>query len=139
MALQTKAASAPTKVLTGWQRFASVFREAHPMGREPQYLKSHNLPGAMYYFRRLGRTSSMFVPVMVGFCKFFSFEWRQNGREGMLIVNIVGWPFLVKGFINASNEVKAPKAKKAAPVKSAKMSRKSSIDSEAWSQRAPAA
>lgn len=70
MAHQTKAAAAPTKVLTGWQRFASVFREAHPMGREPRYLKAHNLPGAMYYFRRLGRTSSMFVPVMVGFCKY---------------------------------------------------------------------
>jgi hypothetical protein len=48
---------------------------------------------------------------------------------------IVGWPFLMKGFINASNGVKAPKQKE--KVKSSKMSRKSAIDSEAWSQKAP--
>ena len=39
----------------------------------------------------------------------------------------------MKGMINANNGVKAPKAKKAAA--SHRMSRKSSIDSEAWSQR----
>ena len=48
----------------------------------------------------------------------------------------VGWPFLMKGMINSSNGVKANKSKKAAA--SHKMSRKSSIDSEAWSQRVPA-
>jgi hypothetical protein len=37
--------------------------------------------------------------------------------------------------INASNGVSAPKAKSA--VKSRKMSRKSAIDSEAWSLKAP--
>ncbi|KAM0712746.1 hypothetical protein Q7P35_000193 [Cladosporium inversicolor] len=115
VAAGTSAAKAPIKVLSSWQRFASVFREAHPIGRVPRYLKAHDLPGAPYYFRRLGRTSSMFVPLMIGF---------------------FGWPFLMKGMINASNEVKAPKPKKAAA--SYKMIRKSSIDSEAWSQRVPA-
>lgn len=61
----------PSTVLTGWQRFASVFREAHPIGRAPRYLKAHDLPGAMYYARRLGRAGTMFVPAMVMFCKFF--------------------------------------------------------------------
>lgn len=42
----------------------------------------------------------------------------------------------MKGMINANNGVKAPKPKTA--VKSQKMSRKSSIDSEAWSQKAAA-
>lgn len=57
--------------------------------------------------------------------------------EGMtLTVLVVGWPFLMKGMINSSNGVKAHKSKKAAA--SHKMSRKSSIDSEAWSQRVPA-
>lgn len=42
----------------------------------------------------------------------------------------------MKGMINASNGVQAPKPK--AAKKSQKMSRKSSIDSEAWSQKAPA-
>ncbi|GAB7326034.1 hypothetical protein MBLNU13_g10070t1 [Cladosporium sp. NU13] len=113
-AAASSAAKAPIEVLSSWQRFASVFREAHPIGRVPRYLKAHDLPGAAYYFRRLGRTSSMFVPLMIGF---------------------FGWPFLMKGMINSSNGVKAPKPKKAA---SHKMSRKSSIDSEAWSQRVPA-
>ena len=54
----------------------------------------------------------------------------------VLMILIVGWPFLMKGMINSSNGVKASKPKKAAA--SHKMSRKSSIDSEAWSQRAPA-
>jgi hypothetical protein len=57
--------------------------------------------------------------------------------EGIvLMILVVGWPFLMKGLINSSNGVKAPKPKKAAA--SHKMSRKSSIDSEAWSQRVPA-
>ncbi|KAL1587895.1 hypothetical protein WHR41_03295 [Cladosporium halotolerans] len=109
------AAKAPVRVLSSWHRFASVFREAHPIGRMPRYLKAHDLPGASYYFRRLGRAGSMFVPLMVGF---------------------FGWPFAMKAMINASNGVKNPKPKKAAP--SHKMSRKSSIDTEAWSQKIPA-
>jgi hypothetical protein len=52
------------------------------------------------------------------------------------MLSIVGWPFLMKGLINASNGVKAPQVKEKAK-KSSKMSRKSAIDSEAWSQRAP--
>ena len=56
-------------------------------------------------------------------------------EEGIvLMILIVGWPFLMKGMINSSNGVKASKPKKAA---SHKMSRKSSIDTEAWSQRVP--
>jgi hypothetical protein len=54
----------------------------------------------------------------------------------VLTILIVGWPFLMKGMINSSNGVRAPKPKKAAA--SHKMSRKSSIDSEAWSQRVSA-
>ena len=50
-------------------------------------------------------------------------------------MDIVAWPFLMKGLINASNGVSAPKAKSA--VKSKRMSRKSAIDSEAWSRKAP--
>ena len=58
-------------------------------------------------------------------------------EEGVVLtILVVGWPFLMKGMINSSNGVKAPKPKKAGA--SHKMSRKSSIDSEAWSQRAPA-
>jgi hypothetical protein len=54
----------------------------------------------------------------------------------LTMISIVGWPFLMKGLINASNGVKAPQVKEKAK-KSSKMSRKSAIDSEAWSQRAP--
>jgi hypothetical protein len=53
----------------------------------------------------------------------------------LTMISIVGWPFLMKGLINASNGVKAPQVKE--KVKSRKMSRKSAIDSEAWSQKAP--
>ena len=52
----------------------------------------------------------------------------------LTMIFIVGWPFLMKGLINANNGVKVPKEK---AKKSMKMSRKSAIDSEAWSQRAP--
>jgi len=54
----------------------------------------------------------------------------------VLTIMTVGWPFLTKAMINANNGVKAPKPKKASA--SHKMSRKSSIDSEAWSQKAAA-
>jgi hypothetical protein len=66
--------SSATKSPSAWQRFASVFREAHPIGRVPKYLKAHDTPGAAFYFRRFARTGAVFVPFMVGFCKFlFSF------------------------------------------------------------------
>ncbi|KAM0717514.1 hypothetical protein Q7P37_007366 [Cladosporium fusiforme] len=112
----TTPAAAPVRVLSAWQRFSSVFREAHPIGRMPRYLKAHDLPGAMYYARRLGRAGSMFVPCMVMF---------------------FGWPFLAQAMIDSSNGVKSPKPKKAA-APSHKMSRKSSIDSEAWNQKVAA-
>jgi hypothetical protein len=60
----------------------------------------------------------------------------RTAMEDVLTDVTVGWPFLTMGMINASNGVKAPKPKKA-PA-SHRMSRKSSIDSEAWSQKAPA-
>lgn len=79
----TTPAAAPVRVLSAWQRFSSVFREAHPIGRMPRYLKAHDLPGAMYYARRLGRAGSMFVPCMVMFCKLFValkvFDLRLSG------------------------------------------------------------
>jgi hypothetical protein len=56
----------------------------------------------------------------------------------MVLGKTVGWPFLMKGLINANNGVRAPKPKSttaAAPKKSSKMSRKRAIDSEAWSQK----
>jgi hypothetical protein len=42
----------------------------------------------------------------------------------------------MKGLINANNGVRAPQVKEKVK-KSSKMSRKSAIDSEAWSQKAP--
>jgi hypothetical protein len=66
MAHQSSAAKSPST----WQRFASVFREAHPIGRAPKYLKAYDAPGAAFHFRRFARTGVVFVPFMVGFCKF---------------------------------------------------------------------
>jgi hypothetical protein len=54
----------------------------------------------------------------------------------LTMILIVGWPFLMKGLINANNGVRAPQANEKVK-KSSKMSRKSAIDSEAWSQKAP--
>jgi hypothetical protein len=61
------AASKP--LLTPLQKFASVFREAHPIGRVPAYLRPHDRPAMLHYLRRMGRTGKLFVPLMVAFCK----------------------------------------------------------------------
>ena len=61
------AASKP--LLTPLQKFASIFREAHPIGRVPTYLKPHDRPAMSHYLRRMGRTGKLFVPLMVAFCK----------------------------------------------------------------------
>jgi hypothetical protein len=55
-----------------------------------------------------------------------------------MMLYTVGWPFLMKGLINANNGVRAPVKEKEKARKSSKMSRKNAIDSEAWSQRVPA-
>jgi hypothetical protein len=61
--------SSAAKVPSAWQRFTSVFREAHPIGRVPKFLKAHDTPSAAFHFRRFARTGVVFVPFMVGFCK----------------------------------------------------------------------
>jgi hypothetical protein len=70
----TTAAStaAKTTTLSPFQKFASVFREAHPIGRVPTYLKPHDRPAMSHYLRRMGRTGKMFVPFMVAFCTLIS-------------------------------------------------------------------
>ena len=55
-----------------------------------------------------------------------------------MMLYTVGWPFLMKGLINANNGVRAPVKEREKARKSSKMSRKNAIDSEAWSQRVPA-
>jgi hypothetical protein len=78
MAHQSSAAKAPILKLSSWQRFASIFREAHPIGRAPKYLKAYDAPGAAFHFRRFARTGVVFVPFMVGFCKSFSPSSRSQ-------------------------------------------------------------
>jgi hypothetical protein len=81
----------------------------------------------------------MFVPFMVAFCEFS----QHSSCQKICVADpwnlwIVGWPFLMKGLINASNGVRAPAKEKVKARNWSKISRKNAIDSEAWAQRVPA-
>ena len=92
----------------------------------------------------------MFVPFMVAFCKSLhpsiqpsNLSWDSISMMMFIFVltmmlYTVGWPFLMKGLINANNGVRSPVKEKEKARKSSKMSRKNAIDSEDWSQRVPA-
>jgi hypothetical protein len=88
----------------------------------------------------MGRTGKMFVPFMVAFCEYSKphyFIYNALVADSWNLAT-VGWPFLMKGLINANNGVRAPVKEKEKARKSSKMGRKNAIDSEAWSQRVPA-
>ena len=140
-----------TTTTTPFQTFTSLFREAHPIGRVPTYLKPHDAPAITHYLRRMGRTGKMFVPFMVAFCKSLhpsihptflpslGFHLDDDVHFSLtMMLYTVGWPFLMKGLINANNGVKMPVKEKEKARKSSKIGRKNAIDSEAWSQRVPA-
>jgi hypothetical protein len=85
--------------LTPFQKFASVFREAHPIGRVPTYLKPHDAPPLSHYLRRMGRTGKVFAPFMVAFCKYLPFRNKNNASPSIQEKNPHSSNFLISIFL----------------------------------------